>query len=220
MLPVNTRLRRKIILLSPFAIIALGHLTARLAGIALGVWAWIPLTLVLWSAFASLIAWGGGRDAIGRWLRRPHGAWGWSALAMVVGLLPLPIFLLNYQLLTPAWIWLPWLVFASINPWLEEGYWRGLLLDATAEWPGWFGILSASVLFAANHPLTFGVHSIANRHPAVLISTFLMGLVWAIVYRKTLSLRWTIFSHVLVDLFNLSVVVFLNLWVPPEMIPR
>jgi hypothetical protein len=134
MLPVNTRLRRKIILLSPFAIIALGHLTARLAGIALGVWAWIPLTLVLWSAFASLIAWGGGRDAIGRWLRRPHGAWGWSALAMVVGLLPLPIFLLNYQLLTPAWIWLPWLVFASINPWLEEGYWRGLLLDATAEW--------------------------------------------------------------------------------------
>jgi membrane protease YdiL (CAAX protease family) len=42
-----------------------------------------------------------------------------------------------------------------------------------------------------------------------------MGLVWALVYRKTHSLRWTVFGHFLTDLLNLSVLAFLNIVVPP-----
>jgi len=76
-------------------------------------------------------------------------------------------------------------------------------------------VLYSSFFFATNHPLTVGVHSIANRHPAVLISTFVMGLVWAVVYHKTQSLRWTIFGHFLTDLLNLSIPAFLNIVVPP-----
>jgi len=213
----NAQFRQRLILLSPLGIIALGHLTARLAGIALGVWAWIPLVVVLWITWALLIAWGGGKKAIGLWLRRPQGAWGWPILAVAVGLIPLPIFLWNWQLLSPVWVWLPWLAFALINPWLEEGYWRGLLLDAAAKWPGWLSILYTSVVFAISHPLMWGVHSIANRTLEVFISTFIMGLAWGIIYRKTRSLRWAIFSHFLVDVFNLSVAVFLNLFIPPAL---
>lgn len=213
----SKQLRQRIILLSPFGVIVAGHLTARLAGIVWSVWAWIPLALVLWGLFAALIAWGGGRKSIQSWLRPPQGTWYWSALAIIVGLLPLPLFLMNLRLLSPLSIWLPWLIFALINPWLEEGYWRGLLMDTTRPWPAWMSILYSSTLFAANHPLSWGVHSIANRHPITFASTWIMGLVWAIVYRKTGSLRFAILGHVLVDLFNLSVPVFLNLYIPSDL---
>ena len=126
--------------------------------------------------FASLISWGGGRAAILQWLRPPQGAWIWTVLAIAVRLIPLPIFLPNWQLLRPTNIWLLWLAFALLNPWLEEGYWRGLLLDAAAGWPSWLGVLYSSILFALNHPLTLGVNSIANRHPVTAMSTFIMGL--------------------------------------------
>jgi membrane protease YdiL (CAAX protease family) len=43
---------------------------------------------------------------------------------------------------------------------------------------------------------------------------FLLGLVWAAVYRKTHSLRWTIIAHLLADLPNPSILVFLNIVVP------
>jgi uncharacterized protein len=213
----NSTLRRRLSLLSPLAVIAVGHLTARLAGATLGARVWLPLTLVLWSLFGLLIAWGGGREAVRRWAGAPHGSWGWSALAVGIGLIPLPILLLNWTLFESPWLVLAWIVFALINAPLEEGYWRGVLSDHSAGWPAWLSVLYSSFFFALNHPLTFGVHSVANRHPATLISTFLMGLVWALVYRKTGSLRWAVFAHVLVDLFNLSVLAFLNIYVPPDL---
>jgi membrane protease YdiL (CAAX protease family) len=213
----DMKLRQRLLLFSPLAIIAVGHLTARLAGSVLGVWSWIPLALSLWGMFALIIALGGGREAIRRWSRPTQGAWGWSVLAIVIGLIPLPLLLLNWRLFNSFWLVLAWLVFALINAPLEEGYWRGLLLDKTSGWPGWLGVLYSSFFFAVNHPLTFGVHSIANRHPATAISTFILGMMWAIVYRKTGSLRWTVAAHILVDLFNVSILAFLNVYVPPAL---
>jgi membrane protease YdiL (CAAX protease family) len=210
----NNKLSQGLILLSPLVIITIGHITARLAGSALGVWAWVPLTLVLWTMFALLIAWGGGREAVRRWLQPPQGVRGWSVLAIVVGLIPLPLLLMNWSLFDSLQLVLAWFLFALINAPLEEGYWRGLLLDKTANWPGWLAVVYSSFFFAINHPLTFGVHSIANGHPVTVVSTFMMGLVWAMVYRKTGSLRWPVIAHVLVDLFNLSILAFLNIYVP------
>ena len=217
MYQLSNQNRRRLILLSPLVIIAVGRLTAYLAGVVFGVWVWIPMTLIVWVMFALMITWGGGREAIGRWLRAPKGAWGWSVLAIVVGLIPLSVFILGWNLFPSVWIVLAWLLFALVNPVLEEGYWRGLLLDNTRNWPGWLGVLYSTFFFAINHPLTVGVYSIANRHPAVLVSTFVMGLAWAVVYRKTHSLRWTIFAHMLTDLLNLSVLAFLNIVVPPNL---
>jgi membrane protease YdiL (CAAX protease family) len=174
------------------------------------------MIVVVWGMFAFMIAWGGGREGIRRWLQSPQGAWGWSVLAVVVGLIPLSVFIQDWKLFPSVWMVLAWLLFALINPPLEEGYWRGLLLDNTARWPGWLGVVYSTFFFAINHPLTIGLYSIANRHPAVFISTLVMGLVWAVVYRKTHSLRWTIFAHMLTDLLNLSILAFLNIVVPPN----
>lgn len=202
---------KRFILLSPFIVIGLGHLTAQIAGIWLGAWAWLPLTIIFWTTMTLFIAANSVRDAVRRWFFKPQGSWGWLLLAIVVGFIPFIVFLQNWRLLASGWIWLLWLLFALVNPWFEESYWRGLLLDASADWKPWLSVVYTSVVYAASHPLMWGVNSLANRELIVLISTFVMGVCWAIIYRRTGSLRYAVFSHVLVDLFNLNVVIFLNM---------
>ena len=209
--------RRKLVLVSPALIIVIARITAYAGKHFLGSNAWIPTILIFWFLFAFMIFWGTRRETIRGWLQASQGSWGWALLAVSAGLIPLGIFLLNWQLFPSIWFVLGWLLFALVNPVLEEGYWRGLLLDATSNWPGWLGVLYSSFFFAINHILTLGVFSIANHHPATFVSTFIMGLTWAVVYRRTQSLRWVIFGHLVTDLLNLSVLSFVNIVVPPAM---
>ena len=58
----------------------------------------------------------------------------------------------------------------------------------------------------------FGINSELNSGITVIISTFVMGVFWGFVYKKTNSLRWIILAHLLVDLFNLSAASFLDLY--------
>lgn len=109
------------------------------------------------------------------------------------------------------------LLFALINPWLEEMYWRGALLEAESGWPVWLNVLYSTLLFVMSHPLMWGVFSIGNRSPHLYLSLFLMEVVWAAIRYRTKSLRWPIYSHILVDIGNLSVFVFLNIYIPPGM---
>lgn len=197
--------RRKLVLVSPIIIIAIARITANAGKHWLGTNAWIPTILVFWLMFGLMISWGSQRETTCRWVQPSQGYWGWALLAVLVGLIPLGIFLLNWQLFPSVWFVLAWILFALVNPVLEEGYWRGLLLDTTSNWPGWLGVLYSSFFFAINHILTLGVFSIANHHPATFVSTFIMGLAWSVVYRRTQSLRWVIFGHFVTDLLNLSV---------------
>jgi membrane protease YdiL (CAAX protease family) len=206
--------RQRVVLLSPLIVLILGYVMARVGGELLGVWVWIPLILAYWGLLAFFMFWGAGRETMRMWLRPAQGAPGWSVLAVLVGLIPLPILLMNWSLLRALTVWVPWLLFALINPWFEEGYWRGLLLDASATWKGWLRVLYTSGLFALSHPALWGVNSIGNRTITVIVSTFVMGIVWAVVYHKTRSLRWVIVAHILVDLLNMAVPVFLNLYAP------
>jgi membrane protease YdiL (CAAX protease family) len=58
------------------------------------------------------------------------------------------------------------------------------------------------------------VFSIANAHSATLVSTFIMGVGWGVVFRRSGSLRWPIAAHAATDLCNLAVLAFMNLYVP------
>lgn len=211
---MTTRQRFEI-LLSPLLVLTIGHVSAQVFGQILGAWAWVPLALVFWSTIGLLSY---RYEGLKGWRARfngPSGAWGWALLAVLIGLLPLPLFLQNWKLLLPIQMFLPWLVFGLVNPWFEEGYWRGLLFDACQGWPSALRIAYTTFVFAISHPLMFGVNSIGVRSPEVLISTAIMGSVWALIYLKTRSLRWCVASHVMVDLLSVSVPVFLNEFVPP-----
>jgi membrane protease YdiL (CAAX protease family) len=100
---------------------------------------------------------------------------------------------------------------ALINPWIEEFYWRGLLLDFTKNWSYWASVLYSGFLFSINHA-AFGINSKLNSGVEIVLSTLIMGIVWGFVYKKTNSLRWTILAHFLVDFLGLSVPAFLDLW--------
>ncbi len=125
----------------------------------------------------------GGTDSIKDWLKKPLRNVGWIILALMMGIIPLPIFLMHYGLLKPWEIWLPWILLALINPWIEEFYWRGLLLDNTKELNSWISVIVTSLLFAGNHAI-FGVNSELLSGVEILISTFVMGVIWAVVYKK------------------------------------
>ncbi|MFP7175081.1 CPBP family glutamic-type intramembrane protease, partial [Priestia filamentosa] len=86
------------------------------------------------------------------------------------------------------------------------------------EWfPKWMSILYTTILFVLSHPLMWGVFSIASTSYHLYIYLMVMGIVWSLTYFKTKSLRWVILSHFIVDVGNLTVLTFLNIYVPPIM---
>lgn len=203
----------KFILFTPFLIIGINSLVAILFGKLIGKWAFIPLIIIEWGLFLYFILKYSPKGTIKEWLKKPQGKWGWSFVALLIGLIPLPIFLKFHYLLDDWTIWLPWIILALFNPFIEEFYWRGFLMDTTKKWNKISSILFTSVLFSANHAV-FGINSELFRGYEVIISTFIMGIVWAITYHKTNSLRWVILSHFLVDFLNLSAPAFLDLFKP------
>jgi uncharacterized protein len=201
------------VVLSPIAVIAACAGMQRAAGPILGAWSWIPTMLLFWGAIAGVIAWARRDAPLRMWFGPPRGAVAWSVLAVVVTLGAARELLSGWHSLATPGVFVSWLVFGLVNPWFEESYWRGLLIDAAGRWKS-VGVLYSTILFAISHPLIWGVHSQALRHPAALIGLGLVGLVWGVVYASTGSLRWTVAGHACANLLGLSVPVLLNLHVP------
>ena len=175
--------KRNIVLASPFLIIAINFGIAYLFGKIIGKWAFIPIILIEWCLFLYFIFKYAGKGSIKKWLEKPKGFFGWNIFALFIGLLPIPLFLLHYKTLVTWQVWIPWILLALINPWIEEFYWRGLLLDYTKNWSNWMAIIFTSLVFALNHAV-FGVNSELNSGLTIIISTFIMGLIWGLVYKK------------------------------------
>jgi len=202
---------RRIVILSPFLIIAVNFGIAYTFGQLIGKWAFIPMVSIGWILWLFFILKFGGTKSAKNWLKKPKGKIWWAFLAILIGLIPLPLFIFHSDTLSEWIIWLPWIILALINPWIEEFYWRGLLLDYTKNWSNWKSVFYSSFLFAINHA-AFGINSELNSGFEIVISTLIMGIVWGFVYKKTKSLRWTIFAHFLVDFLGLSAPAFLDLW--------
>jgi membrane protease YdiL (CAAX protease family) len=207
--------RQSLVLLSPFLVILLGQLAARTLGPAIGVWSWIPLNIGYWIAIILVIKWGGGRQAILKWLRPSKGGWLWPMLAILVAVVPtIPmLFPDTWRLFLEVQVWLPTLLFVVINPCAEEGYWRGLLLDAIENKNKWLGVVYSSSLFMINH-MWISVMVIGARNPMASVFQFVFGVLMSITYVKTQSLRWPLVAHFLVNLLTPTVAVFLNLYIP------
>ena len=92
---------RPLVLLSPFAIVAIGTIVIRIAEPSLGVWAWVPWMLVYWTMLLALVLVGGGTGSIRKWMARPQGSWLWSALALLLALPALTVLVGSIHLLRP-----------------------------------------------------------------------------------------------------------------------
>jgi membrane protease YdiL (CAAX protease family) len=133
---------------------------------------------------------------------------------VLAGLLSLHGFLGHWALLADGRLVAAWLVFALVNPWFEESFWRGLLIDATASWGKAASLLYSSAWFAASHPLIWGIHSLPLRKPEAVGALFFVGLIWGLAYQRTGTLRWCVAGHMLANLLGLAALVLLNLYDP------
>lgn len=214
----NTKMNIKYLLASPLVIIFLGFITATVFSNLIGEWAWIPLALVYWCLMAASIYLFKGNFKLSHWLKKTKKAPIWNSLTIIISLIPLSILVMNYHLFDSIWLIAYWFVFALINPWFEEFYWRGILFDGLLIiFPKWVVVVYTTLFYVLSHPLMWGVFSIANRSIHLYIYLTLVGVIWAITYLKTKSLRIVILSHFIVDIGNLSVLTFLNIYSPPSM---
>jgi membrane protease YdiL (CAAX protease family) len=204
--------RHWIVLLSPIPVAGICR-ASQLAGRSLGVWAWLPTMVTFWALLGGLIVWGRKGKPIAAWFGPVRKGTVWSVLAVAVGLISVREFIAGWAVLGSPSVMCLWLAFGLVNPWFEEVYWRGLLIDAAGDWSG-IGVVYSTLAFAGSHPLVWGVYSVALRHPAALFGLAVVGGVWGVAYWRTGSLRWTVVGHGLADLLGLSVPMLLNLYVP------
>ncbi len=125
-------------------------------------------------------------------------------------LIPLGVFTGNYKIV-PAMSFVYIIVFAAINPFFEEAFWRGLFVNLPIS--PLKRQLFSGFLFSFSHYFLWGSYWLSN--PRILIptciTTFIMGWCWMWFYQKDGRLIYPILSHVVVDMFNLSIAVFLGL---------
>lgn len=131
---------------------------------------------------------------------------------IIPALLPVSAFITQAHFV-PNEYYLYIIIFAFINAFFEEGYWRGLL----ALLPGnnSFRTLYSAALFSFSHLFFWGYWF---KSPIIIIptavATFIMGFLWMHFMNKKKNLLYVYLSHVLVDIFNNSVAVYAGLITP------
>jgi len=196
-------------IISPVLIFLITQAIAVLFGKALNSLVYIPIILIYWAVLVFiLIKYGTGN--IRKWLQKPQGHWVWIIIALLVGFSSLPLFLQHYQVFRDLSILIPTILFFLINPWLEEFYWRGLLIDVTQNWPAWISILYSTVLFTLWHS-AFAWYSDGAKSVPFYLAVLILGLVMALIYKNTKSVWLAVISHMMINILNLSIPSLLNM---------
>jgi membrane protease YdiL (CAAX protease family) len=198
--------------ISPIALIALCHIFVILSYKVIGQWIFIPAFIVYWGLSGFTIVKLAGVKYVKSLFRKPCGKLGWLILSITVGFIPFPILLGNLSIITFPLMLLS-ILLSIINPFFEELYWRGFVLDYTFSSKTVSSIYS-SALFILSHLMIWGIFSYGNRNLFLIASLVIMSTVWCIVKIKTKSIWWCIVSHFFVNIFNLLVFVMLNIYIP------
>jgi membrane protease YdiL (CAAX protease family) len=136
----------------------------------------------------------------------------WTVI--IPAILPLGAFITQVHFV-PSHFFLFILVFAIINSFFEEIYWRGFLVFMQGS--NSFRIFYSAGLFSFSHYLFWD-----HWYPSAIImiptvvSTFIMGALWMHFMNKKKNIIYPILSHLIVDILNLSVAVYSGLINPPH----
>lgn len=206
---MNKQTSSKFYILSPVLILLITQASALLFGRYLGPQVYIPTIVIYWVILGFILN-NYGWSHIRRWLQKPQGHWIWIIIAVLVGFSSLPLFLQHYKVLLNLSILIPTVIFFLVNPWLEEFYWRGMLLDITAKWPAWVAVIYSSILFTLFHS-AFAWYAPAARNVPFYLAVLFLGLIMALIYKNTKSVSLAILSHMMINLLNLSIPSLLNM---------
>ncbi|GAB3222017.1 CPBP family glutamic-type intramembrane protease [Spirosoma arcticum] len=216
MLTINTSSRA--LLLLPFFVLLFTRIGIEISVWVLPLrWAWLPAFAGYYLAIAITIRYanrylGVSSPVVGKLLPPP------SIHLILIGvmipaLLPLGVFVLNVQVV-PLSMLMGIVGFALINPFFEDAFWRGLLAHVPLS--RWGRILFSASLFSFSHYFLWGAYWLATPHILIptCLTTFIMGVCWMWFYQRDQRLIYPIMSHMLVDVFNLSIAVFMGIPLP------
>ncbi|NLZ55236.1 MAG: CPBP family intramembrane metalloprotease [Clostridiaceae bacterium] len=198
---------------APPMIILQGFLVALSANAVIGAWAFIPLALIYWLSIVCVVK--PNRASFAEMMRKPQSGLLWQLLPYIPAAFTLVAFVWGLRVITitPLLTALS-VVFIIINPVMEEMFWRGWLLTRL-PWSPAGNVIYSTLMFTLSHFGMWGVFSITIRAPMMIAPLLIMGALWSVAFLKSGSLRHCIIAHALVDTFNLSIWVFLNLYIPP-----
>jgi membrane protease YdiL (CAAX protease family) len=203
------RTRDTLLLLSPVLVIGLSTVAAVVSCEHAGAMAWAPPMPIYWALMALYIL-ALTRKAERRWFRpSTPSAWRFlTLLTCVMAIAPVLATAKSYEAphLGAAALWL---TVVLINPLVEECYWRGALIDAGARlgWPAWWRGLFSALCFGVSHPAIIGVNVALVAGWTGFVGAAVFGLIWAIGYLATQSLRWSWATHLISDMASIAIIV-------------
>jgi membrane protease YdiL (CAAX protease family) len=202
-----------VVMVSPLVMLALGGLAARLSADFLGDWAWLGAVPIYWLAMAAVILRVTGLQRAREWYRPSAGSRLWVLLAAVVGLSAFPLLLVPNAglLLRLPLLAMLWVGFALVNGTIEEAYWRGFLLTEIRSWHRWIVATYSGALFVAIHFVMLGAFAPALFNVPFLVILVAITGILTLLFVNTRSLRLPTATHVLSDLGNLNIFLFMGL---------
>jgi CAAX protease family protein len=204
---------RIVLLLMPFCVLLFTRAGIEICARLLPArFSWIPSALIYFISIEFCLWYARRRFGI----RIAYGHFNWRlslkarylfAGIIVPALIPLWFFIKNVSAVPPVFL-IYIVLFAAVNPFFEESFWRGLL--SNLPYKSGIKTLYSSLLFCSTHYFLWGSYWLvpSPKWIAAVISTFIMGILWMWYYQKTRNLILPILSHSLVDVLNLSVAVF------------
>lgn len=200
------------IALIPVVVIVIGFAVSVIANYFIQEWAFIPLAIVYWALIAIITK--PTQAKLEEIFKSSTPYIKYPLIAFIPVVFCIISFVWGIQYINGALLIALWILFAVINSVAEELFWRGYLFD-NLSWKPAIKIIFTSVLFLLSHTLMWGVFSITIRSYIMILPLLIMGVTWGYVYHKTKNLKWCIIAHFFVDIMNLSVWVFLNIYIPP-----
>ncbi len=204
---------KRLIMTSPVLVVLLGSLAARVSSSLLGEWAWIGTVPIYWLTMAAIVLGISGSKRARGWYGPSHGSRVWPVLAAMVALSAFPLLLApNAGLLVRLpLLTLLWIGFAVVNGTVEEAYWRGFLLTEIRSWPRWVTEAYAGTLFVVIHFVMLGAFAPALFNVSFLVILIAITLTLTLLFTRTGSLRLGTAAHILNDVGNMNIFVFMGL---------
>ena len=211
---MNKNVKKGIAYISPLLILIVNYFVSRLLYPVMGNWSWVIILPIYYALIFLVITITGEIHNYKCWFKKSEGKIRWRVICVVFfSIFSLPVFFMNSNKLDTVLIVFLSIIYSIINPFFEELYWRRFLLTKIKA-KKWLLVLFSTLLFTLNHPIALATLNTTFIEPGFIFITFMFGVIWCVLFLKTNSLRWNYVTHVMVNFASLSVLVFLNLFVP------
>jgi membrane protease YdiL (CAAX protease family) len=196
--------KKLLLVISVIALLVAGHFLAKYFHDRKNIaWVITAVFYAFWLGFS--IYYFSDRKEIAGLFRKPEkNPWAFLPLLLVIPVFVF-VFIPNRFLLRPDLWLLVNLVVCLVNPFLEEIFWRGIVGSISSK--PLISFAFSTTMFAASHPLIFGVNSPGASGWIGFFATFIAGAAFWLSFHKTKSLRAAVLAHFLIDLAGMAVYV-------------